>query len=319
MTEPRATTPMLSVVLVTDEFATISEVIEAFASQTVKSAIEIVMVLPADKAHEIDRSRLAGFAASRVVTVPSILPMPPARAAGVRAATAPVVFIGETHSYPQPEFAAAIIDAHKGPWDVVVPGLDNANPALARSWASFLLDYGYWMAGLPAAQVVSGPTWNASYKAHTLLEMGSSLDGALSSGDELPMALRARNRKFYFEPRARITHVNLESRGWIDERYLSGLVVGANRKKRFSLSRRIAYFFGSPLIPFVLIYRNAATMRHLYGEKRLPAGTAVAVAAGAVIRSAGEAVGYLFGIRHAAESRMEDYELKKLSYVSMPR
>jgi hypothetical protein len=311
--------PELSIVLVTDSFENVADVIEAFAAQTVKESIEIVIVLPANRAHEVDEGRLAGFAATQIVTPESIFPMPPARAAGVRAATAPVLFIGETHSFPHREFAAALIEAHKGPWDVVVPGLDNANPGLARSWASFLLDYGYWQWNLPPAQIGYGPTWNASYKTSVLLELDAMLDGALSSGDELPLALREQNRRFYFEPRAKIVHVNLESRGWVDERFLSGLVVGANRKKRWSFGRRLVYFFGSPLIPFVLIYRNAATMRLLYGQRRLPSGSAAAIAAGAVIRSVGEAVGYLVGLAPQSEARMEDYELNKVKYVSMQR
>lgn len=309
-------TPRLSVVLVTDRFATISGVVDSFAAQTARAAVEVVIVLPSDVAHEVDESRLEGFAAFRIVTRPSILPMPGARAAGVRAATAPVIFIGETHSFPHPGFAEALIAAHEGPWDVVVPGLDNANPDTPRSWASFLLDYGYWFAGLPSAQISGGPTWNASYKKEALLELGSLLDGVLSGGDELPTALRERNRRFFFEPAAKIGHVNLESRGWLDERFLSGLTVGANRRKRWSMPRRIAYFFGSPLIPFVLLYRNIPSLRHLYGSRRLPGGSAVAIVVSAFVRSAGEAVGYLRGLHPDAELRMQDYELNKLRYVS---
>lgn len=305
----------LSVVVVTGSFEMISEVVDALGAQTVPDAVEVVIVLPERAVPGVDQARLAVFGAARVVPVPSIFPVPRARAAGVRAATAPLIFIGETHSFPHPGFAAAIIAAHEGPWDVVVPGLDNANPATARSWASFLLDYGYWLAGLPASQIRGGPTWNASYRREVLLDLDGTLDSALSSGDELPMALRARGRSFYFEPAARIDHTNLESRGWLDERFLSGLVVGANRGKRWPLARRLAYFAASPLIPFVLLYRNVASMGHLYRSSRLPFGSAAVLVAAAVVRSIGEAVGYLKGLSHGAESRMEEYELNKLAYV----
>src|SRR5687768_10479602 len=232
------TAPALSVVLVTDKFETIRGVLEALERQTARDAIEVVGVIDSDERASIDESVTGKFAALRVVTVESVMPMPPSRAAGVRACSAPVIFIGETHSYPHPEFAAELIAAHEGPWDIVVPGIDNANPGGARSWSSFLLDYGYWLSGLQASEVASGPTWNASYKRHVLMELDSKLDGALSSGDELPMELKARNRKFYFAPGAKLSHVNLEARGWVDERYLSGLVVGANRAKRWSPARR---------------------------------------------------------------------------------
>jgi hypothetical protein len=307
--------PDLSVVLVTDDYPTISRVIESLEAQTVRDAIEVVIVIPRPAADGIDRERLRCFASSVIVEVDSILPMPPARAAGVRATTAPVIFIGETHSFPDPGFAAALIAAHEGPWDVVVPGLDNANPLFARSWASFLLDYGYWHETLPESAIGGGPTWNASYKRDTLLELGPKLDGALSSGDELPSELKARRRKFYFAPAAKIGHVNLESDGWLDERFLSGLVVGANRAKRWSVPRRLFYAAASPLIPFVLLSRNVAPMRRLYRERRLPGGSAAAIVAGAFVRTFGEVVGYLRGLPPNAETRMERYELKKLDYV----
>ena len=306
----------LSVVLVTDRFETIESVIAAFDEGTARSETEIVIVVPAAQASGVDQARLGNFAAHRVVTVPDILPMPAARAAGVRATTAPVVFIGETHSFPHRDFARELIKAHEGPWDVVVPGLDNANPRGARSWSAFLLDYGYWLSALPEAEIRSGPTWNASYKREVLLDLGGVLDGALSSGDELPMALRERRKRFYFAPSAKISHVNLEARGWIDERYLSGLVVGANRSKRWSAPRRAVYFAASPLIPLVLLHRNLDTLRALYRRGKLPWGSAAAIVAGSVVRTVGEAVGYLRGITPAAMLRMEDYELRKVSYVS---
>lgn len=306
----------LSVVLVTDEYETIEGVIDAFDAQTAKDAVEVVIVMPSAAAATVDESRLTGFAGFHIVKVDSILPMPPARAAGVRACTAPVIFIGETHSYPHPDFARVIIDAHEGPWDIVVPGLDNANPSGRRSWASFLLDYGYWLSGLPDSPVSSGPTWNASYKSEVLLELDAILDHALSSGDELPMALRERNRKFYFASGAKLGHTNLEKRGWLDERFLSGLVVGANRGGRWSRLRRLFYFAASPLIPFVLVYRNVDSMRHLYRQGKLPAGSAAVIATSAIVRSFGEAVGYARGISENEMRRMEEYELKKTSYVA---
>jgi len=308
--------PRLSVVLVTDRFRTIRGVVSCLREQTIQDEVELVIVLPSTAAGEIDHQELGGFAATRVIGLPEIHPLPEARAAGVRGASAPIVFIGETHSFPHPGFAAALVAAHEGPWDVVVPGLGNANPDGSRSWSAFLLDYGSWMAGLPAAAIPNGPTWNASYKKSVLLELGSALDGALSSGDELPRALRARDCKVYFEPAAMIDHVNVESRGWADERYLSGLVVGANRGKQWSVQRRMLYLFASPLIPLVLLYRSRRPMKYLLKRRALPAGAIPALVAGAIVRTVGEAVGYARGMTPEAERRMDEYELHKLRYAS---
>ena len=117
-------------------------------------------------------------------------------------------------------------------------------------------------------------------------------------------------------PRAVIDHTNVGLSGWADERFLSGLVVGANRAKRWSRLRRAAYFAASPLIPLVLLYRAAPSIQRLLRDRAMPRGALAAIATGAVVRTIGEAAGYLGGITPEAEQRMEDYELHKLRFAS---
>ena len=158
----------LSFVLVTDTMSKIEGVLEALDHQTERNALEVVVVLPAAEA--VDEGRFGGYGAFRVVRVDSIMPMPAARAAGVRATTSPVIFIGETHSYPHPEFVRELIAAHDGPWDIIVPGLVNAIRAGLAAGHRFLLDYGYWLAGL-RHRVTERSHLNASYKRNVLMEL----------------------------------------------------------------------------------------------------------------------------------------------------
>jgi hypothetical protein len=305
----------MSVILVTDLYETIARVMRLLAAQTVAGQMEIVIAVGTRRDLHLDESIVSKFAAVVVVEVGSIESMAPARAAGVRAARAPVVFIGETHSFPEPEFAAALIRAHEQPWDIVVPGLGNANPDGVLSWAAFLMDYGQWSDELPAGEINGGPTWNASYKRSVLLDLDGVLERALASGDELPLTLRARGRKAYFEPAARLRHANVGHRGWTDERYLSGLMVGSHRKSMWSLGRRLFYVCASPLIPAVILSRIARPVRVLRRRGDLPRGILSALVIGAVLRTAGEVVGYLTGATPAARERMELYELHKMRYV----
>jgi hypothetical protein len=180
------------------------------------------------------------------------------------------------------------------------------------------MDYGQWSAELPAGEIDGGPTWNASYKRSVLLELNGVLERALASGDELPLTLRARGRKAYFEPAARIGHINVGRRGWTDERYLSGLMVGSHRKGMWSLGRRLLYVCASPLIPVVILARIARPTRVLGRRGDLPRGIRSALVIGAVVRTAGEVVGYLAGATSAARDRMEQYELHKMRYVAQP-
>jgi len=305
----------LSVVLITDHFRTIRRVIQRLQEQTARDRIEVVIVTPTERDLELDAQATSGFASVKVVEVGSISPMPPARAAGVRATTAPLIFLGETHSYAHPAFAATLIAAHDGPWDVVVPGLDNGNPDSALSWASFLPDYGTWHRALPPGELGGGPTWNVAYKREPLLALGDNLEHALSSGDELWSAFRAQGRKWYHAPDAPLEHVNVSRpRAWAHERYLAGVMVAANRNLRWSLPRRMAYVLASPLIAVVMLSRLRTPLRAVQ-SRQLPAGTIPALVAGVMLRTLGEAVGYIRGASREDESQMEDYELHKLKHT----
>lgn len=80
--------------------------------------------------------------------------------------------------------------------------------------------------------------------------------------------------------------------------------------------RRAFYFAASPLIPFVLLYRVGRPVRMLLRNRAVPRGTVAAIVTGAIVRTAGEAAGYVSGITPEAEHRMEDYELYKLRFAS---
>ena len=305
----------LSYVVVTDRFKTIRRLMECLLAQTARSEVELVIVGPIGARAELAEGVPDEFAAVRIVEEKSIWPMGAARAAGVRAATAPIVFLGETHSYAHPAFAATLIAAHDGPWDVIVPGLENGNPDSALSWASFLPDYGTWHRALPPGELGSGPTWNVAYKREALLALGDNLEHALSSGDELWSAFRAQGRKWYHAPDAPLEHVNVSRpRAWAHERYLAGVMVAANRNLRWSLPRRMAYVLASPLIAVALLSRLRTPLRAVR-SRQLPAGTIPALVAGVFIRTLGEAVGYIRGASREDESQMEDYELHKLKHT----
>lgn len=308
--------PRMSVILVTDTYHTIRHVLARLARQTAKSELEVVIVIPAD-ASDTDAAReMDGFGAVKVLKVPSVHPMPVARATGIRSATAPVIFLGETHSFPHPQFAEWLIAAHDGDWDVVVPGILNANPATPWSWASFLMDYGTWMDNLPSGPIGGGPTWNVAYKKSVLAEIDDRLEAALGHGDELATWFHARHGRAYFEPRAQLDHANVSRfRPWFEQRFLCGVLVANARRRRWGVGKRALYVAASPLIPLVILYRLQAPIRNLLGARAMPAGSIPALLLGTVVRTAGEVVGYVRGAKPEAQPRMDHYELHKLAFA----
>jgi len=311
-------TPLMSYVLVTDHYRTIRRVAQRLAAQTVKDRIEVIVVAPRGQDLELDASVLEGFAALKTVLIDSIWPMSIARAAGVRAATAPVVFIGETHSFPHAGCCAALIDAQSEPWDIVVPGLCNGNPESPFSWAAFLMDYGGWLNHLPGGAIDGGPTWNVGYRRGLMQEMDAVLDDVLSHGDEMAVALRARGARTFFVPAAGLEHVNVERViWWFEQRFLTGLLVAASRKQRWSVPKRLLYICASPLIAVVIFSRISRPVRIALANG-LPFGTLPAIIVGIVVRTLGEVVGYVRGGTAGAQSRIDEYELYKLKFTSLP-
>ena len=309
--------PLLSVVLITDHVRTIGGVMEALGRQTRRADIEVVIAHPADAPIDASDPAFAGFASVRLVSVPSLFPMATARAATVRAATASLVFLGETHSFAHPTFADELLRAYDGTCDVVVPGFGNANPRNALSWAAFLADYGAWLHHQPTGIIAAGPTWNVAYSREALRDADDVLESALGHGTLLGMRLRAHHRRVRFSPAARIDHANISTpAAWMHERYLSGLLVASHRRTDWTVARRLAYIVASPLIPFVTLSRIRQPLSIAWKQGLLPRGTVAALVIGAAIRTMGEIVGYAITPGKKPEVDMElNYELHKMKYA----
>jgi Glycosyl transferase family 2 len=255
--------PRLSFILATDTGQTVSRVIDSLRQQTVRDAIEVVLIAPSTDAVRNVLAHRDEFAGMPVVENP-VTDLAQARAAGVRAATAPIIFIGETHSYPHPELAEMLLKAFHGPWAVAIPAFQNANPSGPLSWANFFSDYGYWAEGRAAGEIAEVPLHDAAIRRSVLLELGDRLPLALGFGDEIYLAIRSGGHRTYYEPAARIEHAHItQPTAWLFERFLLGLLTASYRAQRWSVSRRLAYVAGSPLIPLVLFRRMLPAIRRM--------------------------------------------------------
>jgi hypothetical protein len=167
-----------------------------------------------------------------------------------------------------------------------------------------------------AGEIEFAPMYNTSYRRPVLIEFGEQLERALRGGDRMAIGLRARNRRVYFEPAARIDHRNFSVvADWAYERYLGGLLISADRSRRWSWSRRLLYFLGSPLLPALYLARVWTGIRTERRSARLPFGTFPMVIAGALVKATGETVGYLRGAREEDEALMTHFELHRAVYA----
>jgi hypothetical protein len=235
----------------------------------------------------------------------------------VRAARAPLVFIGETHTYAHPTWAEALVQAQADGRAGLIPGFGNANPASPLSWAIFLLDYGQWLYLMPARESAIAPTHNGAFRREVLLDLGENLDHALHQGDHLTLLLQSANHRMYFEPSARIDHLNVARWGpWVRERFLGGQLLAGRRAARWSWARRLTYFCGTPLIPMLLVVRLREVLAVARQGGLLPRGTLAAIFLGGTVSAVGEMFGYLVGDRPDVEPQMMEFELHKVRYAA---
>lgn len=304
-------TARLTVVVPADRPATLRRMRDALLRQSARDALEVVVVRWPEAAREPVALDGDGFAALQVIDVAAATPLPAGRAAGVRAARTPLVFCAETHAWPHPDWAARVLDAVAGGrGEVVASSFVNANPDGPVSWAGFLLDYGGYADDLPAREIGSAPIHKGAYPRDALLAFGERLPCALSSGDELPLALAERGLRTWFEPGARIDHVNVGRLApWLRGRFLIGFLIGVNRAERWSRWRRALYVVLAPAIAALLAWRGVPIYRRVARTTPLPRGTAAAMAAGAIARAAGEAIAYAGGAVPALQHRADAYEL----------
>lgn len=305
-------TPKLSIVLATDTEGTIRAVLEHLRGQTLKHEIEVVLACPEPIPFASECA--AEFASIQVVLNP-VNRLADARAAGVRAANAPLVFIGETHSFPDARFAERTLPEFDDPqWSVVVPALRNANPDGALSWAGFLCDYGAWAEELPKGEMAGVPVYNATFRRDLLLELGENLPAALDQSDDLVRALRASRRGALFLPSTQVSHVNATQWWpWVLNRFFGGTLIAANRSRSWAWPRRLIFAGGAFLVPIVLWRRMMPGVR--MRTARGPSGTMPLVLLSLFLRAAGETLGYAGLATKRAEAVMLDIELHKLGYA----
>ncbi len=311
-----AATPQLSVIVVGDNAESLGPLLESLDAQTAKDLMEVVVVAPATAHDAIAAAMPIGLAASRFIDQTPLRALAPAKAKGVKAARAEAVVFTETHAFPGPDWAEALIEAHSRERCAAIgPVLVNANPR-PLSWANLLLDYGPFLAGSDgdARAVPDLPGHNSSYRREVLVGYGDDLEAMLEVETAVHQDLRRRGQRLVLEPRARIAHVNVTSgRAWLPERWLAGRIYAAARSRRWPLSRRMLYALGSWAIPAVRMPRALRHARRA-GQGASLERAAPFIALGLIVQSIGEGYGYWRGAGSMA--KVVEVELHRFDYLA---
>jgi Glycosyl transferase family 2. len=216
--------------------------------------------------------------------------------AGIRAASAPVVVLAEDHSFPDPDWAEALVAAHKDDWAVVGPVVRNGNPRSLLSWANHLLEYGPWVDGAKREEVENLPGHNSAYKRDLLLQYGDDLEELFEVETVVQRDLKSRGYRMLLEPAARTTHFNFSRlRSALKLRFHAGRSFAGHRTHGWNAGRRSLYLLGSPLIPVVRLIRIVRMLRSSPAHGSLLPRIMPMLAVVLLVDGLGEIVGYLTG------------------------
>jgi hypothetical protein len=299
--------PVLSVILPAMRgHRSVQAAIDAWQAQTFRERLEIVVLCP-----DVEEANRDLGPECLVVRVES-LDVHKARAAGVEAATADVVFMAEDHCLPEPDCAARLFARLAEGWDVVGASLQPGT-ATAFAEASFVLGYGQWMMPVTSGPVAHLPGHNYVMRRSHLLEQGDQLSDVLLINAFLLPRLRAEGLRFFLEADAMMTHYDPPRFGQsLIILGLGGLGFGAVRTERWPRPARGLYALAFPAVAAAHWLRACRQQVRSGGlslttVRRLLAAIPLAMAWGV-----GEAVGAVLG-RRRVERHAWRAEVKPVS------
>jgi hypothetical protein len=304
----------IAIVIATDSQVTLQPVLQHLERLDGIERLEVVIVIPSGEPVELlESSALPNL---KIVRISSIYPLASARVAGVRAATAAYVFMGETHSFPRTGMFDAIVRAHEGGAIVAVPVFENENPGELLSWAGFINGYAPWGTWREHGRITHAPLFNASYVRRFLLDMADELEYALTAGGDMMDRLADAGAFMTVDPSARVGHANITSLGhWLIQRAAAGRVIASTRSATWSRARRLAFAGAAPLIPAVLLRRHRSSIMKTMRRDRVSLMVLPVLAFGMLMQAAGEFLGYAFGPSESFGRMYDRYEIRQLSYT----
>jgi hypothetical protein len=302
--------PRLAVVMVVGNCRQRAQyALDRLCAQTPIDALEIVVVDVA--ALGVPKLSVPSGAPVAFVPAAGLNHWGKARRLGLERSSAPVIAFIEEHCFTEPGWAAALLEAHEGPWVSVGYGFRNANPETYISRAAMVTDYGLWLDGPPRGRVGWLPGNNVSYKREAFLSLGDRLEGALATDFVAHETFRERGLPMFVEPGAIAKHMNFTTvRETAITNYVWCRAMAARRadSRAWSRARRVAQALLTPATaPIYRVARLLGAFRERHQLRRLAASLPVLLVV-SVCAGFGEAAGYGLGAGNS-EAELKRWEL----------
>lgn len=339
---------MSVVLLMPMESAGIAHTVRSLRAQTAVAQLELVVVgasqeqlqiavASAQEPCRLPNGDLAGdFAAVQAVQFSRMGSLPAARAAGAEAARGDVIGFAEDHCFPEPGWAAALLEAHKQDVGITGPRMACANPASTLSWVCLALHFG--TAAIPGAQGESSaaPSHNSTFKRDVLFAAGQFTGGPASSNEPAshpdPIAaiedgmemeylfqqrITASGIRAWQESRAVTRHVNASRLlPAMTHALVGGWLYAAKRctAENWGLGRKLVQILLSPLVVAAQLKRKLPILRAL-PRPRPPVWKMLPLALLLItLHTLGELWGSIVGLRDVV-LRYSNYEHSRARFV----
>lgn len=310
-----ATPPLLSAILVArDGWHDLDKLLEHLRNQTIQAEIELLIVGDTLEKLAVSESRIRGFHSVRSLELAPLISVSSAHFSGVMFARAPLVVFCEDHCFPEPGWAAALVEAHEGPWAAVAPLMLNNNPARAVSRALMNVEYGIFRDPSQAGVRDFLPGHNSCYKKRALLDFSHRFTSLHDTEYLLHLEMRQAGWQLFQSAEARTAHTNI-SLFWpaLICCFHAGRCFAAHRAADWTVGKKLVYALGSALLPFVRQQRYRRYLqRSVDGQQapRIMPLTFLLFSANAL----GQIIGNLAG-RGSSYASLCDLEFQRSRYV----
>lgn len=223
------------------------------------------------------------------------------RARGLQVARGQIVGLLEDHARPDVGWCASAIAAHRKTHAGIGGAIENGVDRLLN-WAVYYCDFGKYQNPVPAGETPFASDANTTYKREALERVRSVWEEGFREV-VVNGALKAAGRTIALDPRIVVyqNRKGLSLGAALRERFVWGRSYAATRLALLTMGGRLAHAALSPLLPAVLFLRMAKTSWSR-GSIGTFAPAIPFILLLLVTWSAGEGVGYLFGLE-AASSR----------------
>ena len=222
-----------------------------------------------------------------------------ARNRGVSLSHGQILAFLDSDCFVAPDWLDQLLDAHTSAGEAAIgAALHIGNPESLVAWAHYLFEFSAWLPQQKQHELQDIPGGCLSIHRPAFERCGGFAEGAYSEDTALTRRLRADGQRLLFVPSVRVFHIHRERLApLLEAKTEHGFHYARERARSFSRGVRIAYAAGTPLLPFLLLFRIASRVLSNSGfagkfVKALP--MIALLAAG---WSLGELRGYLSQIR----------------------